>query len=151
MKTRTLSRLVTTTLLALVLSSAALLAQAPAAGALANVADANVEYGNNNCGDPVLGAPVVGTARFLRSGDQMLVRYVMTGGDANTKYDVRLYDADTCSPIAAVGSFTSDAAGAGWVTSKKLPVAGSKRFYAAARDASTFVGIYHGSLSVLLP
>ena len=151
MKARTLTRLITTTLLALVLSGVALSTQVKGAGALTTTANANVEYGNANCGDPVLGAPVIGTVRFLRSGDQVMLRYVMTAGDATTDYDVHLFDADTCALLGRLGSFATDAAGAGRFTSTRVAVAGTTRFYAVARDTSTFVGLTHGSLAVALP
>jgi len=151
MKTRTLTRLVTTVLMTLVVAGAALVAQVAPAGALTVTAEAHVEYGNADCGDTVLGAPVIGSARFVRSGDRMAVRYVMTAGDAATDYEVWLFDADTCGPLRRLGSFTSDAAGGGSVTSKQVGVAGSSRFYAVARDVSTFPGLLHGSLAVELP
>jgi hypothetical protein len=151
MKSRTLTRLVTTTLLALVLSSVALVTSAQGASALSTIADANVEYGNNNCGDPILGAPVIGTVRFLRSGNQLMLRYVMVAGDANTQYSVHLFDADTCASLGKVASFTTDAAGVGRSTSRPVLVGGSTRFYAIAFDTSNFVGLTHASLAVDLP
>lgn len=151
MQTRTRTRTIAAAFLTLLLAGAAFVATAPAAGAASATAQADVQYGNNNCGDVVLGAPVIGYARFLRSGDRMMVRYVMTNGDANTQYAVHLLDADTCTSFGKIGSFTTDAAGAGWTTSRQVAVAGSDRFYAAAVDMSNFVGIRHGSLAVDLP
>ena len=126
---------------------------APSAHAVISTAtaEATVEYGNGNCGDTVLGAPEIGSARFVRSGDRMAVRYVMGAGDATTTYEVWLFDGDTCAPLRRLGTFTSDGAGAGSFSSKQVGVAGSSRFYAVARDVSTFPGVLHGSLAVDLP
>lgn len=151
MKTRTLNRLVTTALLALVLASTALVANVQGAAALGTAANADVQYGNNNCGDLVMGAPVIGTVRFVRSGDQLQLRYVMSAGDADTAYAVHLFDADTCGSFGKVASFTTNAAGVGRSTSRAVFVAGSDRFYAIAYDTSNFVGLTHGSLAVDLP
>jgi hypothetical protein len=151
MKTRSLTRMITTALLALLLTGVTVASHAPAAGALDGTAEADVQYGNGNCGNLVMGAPVIGSVRFLRSGDQLTLRYVMTNGDANTAYAVHLYDADTCGSFGKVGSFTSNAAGVGRTVSRRVSVAGSDRFYAAAIDLSTFIGIGHGSLAVDLP
>jgi hypothetical protein len=98
-----------------------------------------------------MGAPVVGSVRFVRSGDQLRFRYVMTMGDPGTSYAVQLFDGDTCTSFGKVGSFTTDAAGAGRTVSVAVNVAGSSSFYAAAVDLTTFVGIRHGSLAVNLP
>lgn len=149
MKARFLSRLATAALLAL--AGSALVLPASPAHAATTTAQAPVEYGNGDCGDPILGAPVIGSARFLRVDDRLSVRYVMTTGDATTDYDVFLFDGDTCAPLARLGSFSTDAAGAGHLTGKSVKVAGSTRFYAVARDTSNFVGIPHGSLAVDLP
>jgi hypothetical protein len=148
-----LARVIGTALVALTSVGALASTTAPVAHAamVAATAESSVEYGNADCGDSVPGAPVIGTARFLRSGDRMTVRYVMNAGDAATAYEVWLFDADTCGPLRRLGSFTTDAAGAGWFTSKQVNVAGSSRFYAAARDLTTFPGILHGSLAVDLP
>ncbi|MBM3660090.1 MAG: hypothetical protein FJW95_11405 [Actinobacteria bacterium] len=148
-----LARVVRTALLALVSVGAVGTAVAPSAQAaiVAASAQTSVEYGNANCGDTVMGAPVIGNARFLRSGDRMTTRYVMSAGDANTQYEVWLYDGDACAPLRRLGTFSSDAAGAGAFTSKQVGVAGSSRFYAVAVDLSTFPGLVHSSLAVDLP
>ncbi len=151
MKFRTLSRLVTTTLLALVLASTALVANVQGAAALSTAANADVQYGNNNCGDLVMGAPVIGTVRFVRNGDQVQLRYVMSAGDANTQYAVHLFDADTCGSFGKVASFATNGAGVGRSASRLVSVAASDRFYAVAFDTSNFVGLSHGSLAVDLP
>lgn len=150
MHTRSLTRVVTTTLLALVISGVALVSQMPAAGAV-TTADAKVQYGNASCGSPVLGAPVIGIARFVRSGDHLAPRISMTAGDPNTDYDLVLHDADTCAPLGVAGSFTTDAFGRARFMGGRIDVAGSTRFFAAAVDTSNFVGLTHGSMAVNLP
>lgn len=151
MTTRSLTRPITTAILVLLLALAALAVHVPAAGALNGTAVADVQYGNNACGGLVMGAPVIGSVRFVRTGDQLVFRYVMTNGDANTTYVVHLYDADTCTSMGKVGSFATDRTGAGRTVSRRTNVAGHSSFYAAAIDVSTYVGIPHGSLAVDLP
>lgn len=151
MKTRSLTRFLTATLLAVTLGAVALVAQSGVAAAAVTTAEAQVEYGNANCGDTIMGAPVIGSARFVRSDNQLVLRYTMTAGDANTDYDVVVHDGDTCAPIGPAGSFTSNGAGRGRTQSKVLEVKGHDRFYAVATDTSNFVGITHGSLAVDLP
>lgn len=150
---RLFHRLAGTALLAVASVATVGTAAAPSAHAaiVTATAEATVEYGNGNCGDTVLGAPEIGSARFVRSGDRMSVRYVMGAGDAATTYEVWLFDGDTCAPLRRLGTFTSDAAGTGAFSSKQVGVAGSSRFYAVARDMTTFPGLQHGSLGVDLP
>ena len=97
------------------------------------------------------GDVVIGSVRFVRVGDQLTLRYVMDMGDPNTDYAVHLFDGDTCTSLGKVGSFSTDAAGAGRTVSRRVNVAGRDRFYAAAIDLTTFVGIPHGSYAVDLP
>jgi hypothetical protein len=152
MTTRTsLTRLLAAAFLTLTLAGTALAVQAPSASALNGAAQVDVQYGNNTCGGVVMGAPVIGSVRFVRVGDQLTFRYVMDMGDANTDYVVHLFDGDTCTSLGKVGSFTTDAAGAGRTVSRRVNVAGRDRFYAAAIDLTTFVGIPHGSYAVDLP
>lgn len=150
-KTRSLTRVVVAALATLTLAGTAVAMQAPTAGALDGTAQTRVQYGNNTCGGVIMGSPVIGSVRFVRVGDQLTFRYVMDMGDPNTDYSVRLFDGDTCTSLGRVGSFTTDAAGAGWTVSRRVNVAGRDRFYAAAVDLTTFVGIPHGSYAVDLP
>jgi len=150
-KTRYLPRIVALAFLIPALAVLAVVSTAPYAGALNGTAQVDVQYGNNACGGVIMGAPVIGSTRFLRSGDQLQFRYVMTNGDDNTAYSVHLYDGDTCTSFGKVGSFTTDGAGAGRTVSRTVNVAGHDRFYAVAIDVSNYVGIAHGSYAVDLP
>jgi hypothetical protein len=150
-KTRFLTRMLVAVFPALMLAGATVATQASAAGALNGAAQVAVQYGNNTCGGVVMGAPEIGSVRFVRVGDQLTFRYVMDMGDPNTDYAVHLFDGDTCTSLGKVGSFSTDAAGAGRTVSRRVNVAGRDRFYAAAIDLTTFVGIPHGSYAVDLP
>ena len=150
-KPRSLTRLLVAVFVILTLAGTMVAAQAPTAGALNGSAQVDVQYGNNTCGGVVMGAPVIGSVRFVRVGDQLTFRYVMDMGDPNTDYAVHVFDGDTCTSLGKVGSFSTDAAGAGRTVSRGVNVAGRDRFYAAAIDLTTFVGIPHGSYAVDLP
>ena len=151
LKTRSLTRLLVAAFVTVALAGTMFAAQAPSAGALNGSAQVDVQYGNNTCGGVVMGAPVIGSVRFVRVGDQLTLRYVMDMGDPNTDYAVHLFDGDSCTSLGKVGSFHTDAAGTGRTVSRQVNVAGRDRFYAAAIDLTTFVGIPHGSLAVDLP
>ena len=150
-KSRSLTRTLAAAFLTLVVVGTMVAIHVPSAGALNGSAQVDVQYGNNACGGVIMGAPVIGSVRFVRVGDQLTLRYVMDTGDANTDYAVHLFDGDTCTSLGKVGSFSTDAAGAGRTVSRRVNVAGRDRFYAAAVDLTTFVGISHGSHAVDLP
>ena len=150
-KTRSHTRVLVTAFVTLMLAGTMFATQAPSASALNGAAQVDVQYGNNACGGVIMGAPEIGSVRFVRVGDQLTLRYVMDAGDPNTAYAVHLFDGDTCSSLGKVGSFTTDAAGVGRTVSRQVNVAGRDRFYAAAVDLTTYVGISHGSYAVDLP
>jgi hypothetical protein len=140
---------------------ASLFATSLAAGGLyADVAraapplQADVEYGSFTCGTHVQGVPIVGTAGFKRGGDRLKLSFsLQSSPEVNTDYDVYLFDGDTCTEIGGVlGSFTTDASGAGSLHVKKIDVSGHDTFFARAVDTSSiFAGITHTSLKVDLP
>jgi hypothetical protein len=149
--TRFLTRALVAAFVALVSAGTMAATQASSASALNGSAQVDVQYGNHTCGGVVMGAPVIGSVRFVRAGDQLTFRYVMDMGDPNTDYAVHLFDGDTCASLGKVGSITTDAAGVGRTVSRRVNVAGRDRFYAAAIDLTTYVGILHGSHAVDLP
>jgi hypothetical protein len=151
LKTRSLTRMLVAAFVTLVLAGTMAATQASSASALNGSAQVDVQYGNNACGGVIMGAPEIGSVRFVRVGDQLTLRYVMDMGDPNTDYAVHLFDGDTCTSFGKVGSFRTDAAGVGRTVSRRVNVAGHDRFYAAAIDLTTYVGISHGSYAVDLP
>jgi hypothetical protein len=114
----------------------------------------DVEYGSFTCGTHVEGVEVVGAASFKRGGDKLKLTFSLDASpEANTDYDVYLFDADTCAPIGSVlGSFSTDGSGVGSLSVKKIDVGGHDAFFARAVDTSSvFAGITHTSLRVELP
>jgi hypothetical protein len=77
----------------------------------------DIQDDSASCGIPP-GFDVIGTAAFTRKGATVTVKVRLTAGDSHTTYTETLYDADTCNPIATMGSFRTNRAGHGAHTFK---------------------------------